>query len=507
MTQFTLDNRYPDALPATGYAHCDPAAAPAPALLLVNEPLAEALNIAPSWLQGADAAALWTGNGPLAGTRPVALAYAGHQFGQPVPQLGDGRALILGQVTTRDGAVVDLQLKGSGRTPFSRGGDGQAALGPVLREYIVSEAMHALGIPTTRALTVATTGATLERQFGPEPGAVLTRVAASHLRFGSFEYFAHRGDTDGLQALVDMAIDWHDPDWRDASASERAAALLDRVVERTAALISEWLRVGFIHGVMNTDNMTLSGETLDYGPCAFMDGFRPDRVYSSIDVRGRYAWNQQPRIGHWNLTRLAECLLPLLDPDEASATQRAERILATYPGRFEAHYNRALSAKLGLTDLRGGTDPAVGEDATGEDAELAERFLGLMARHEADFTNTWRALATDRPDSPGQCRAMGEWLGDDDALAQWMDDYAARLQAAGIAESTRQSRMNHANPAVIPRNHQVEAALDAARQGDMAPARQLIDALQSPYHPPPSAAWLQRPPSLAEVVPATFCGT
>ena len=502
MTQFTLENRYPDALPATGYAFCDPAPAPDPALLLVNEPLAEALDIAPQWLNGADAAALWTGNGPLAGTRPVALAYAGHQFGQPVPQLGDGRALILGQVKARDGGIRDLQLKGSGRTPFSRAGDGQAALGPVLREYIVSEAMHALGVPTTRALTAVSTGATLERQFGPEPGAVLTRVAASHLRFGSFEYFAHRGDTDGLQALVDMAIDWHDPDCRDGSASERAAALLDRVVGRTAALISEWLRVGFIHGVMNTDNMTLSGETLDYGPCAFMDGFRPDRVYSSIDVRGRYAWNQQPRIGHWNLTRLAECLLPLLDNDEATATQEAERILATYPTRFEAHYNHALARKLGLADRRGADPPSAAGDG-----ELGERFLGLMARHEADFTNTWRALATGAPDDPAQCRHMGEWLGDDEALAQWMTDYAARLREGGVDESTRQSRMNRANPAVIPRNHQVEAALDAARNADLTPTRQLMSALASPYQPPASAAWLQLPPSLAEVVPATFCGT
>jgi uncharacterized protein YdiU (UPF0061 family) len=502
MTQFTLENRYPDALPATGYHVCQPAAAPDPALLLVNEGLAETLGIASHCLNDAEAPARWTGNVPLAGARPVALAYAGHQFGQPVPQLGDGRAVILGQVTDCNGRPRDLQLKGSGRTPFARAGDGLAALSPVLREYVVSEAMHALGVPTTRALTAASTGATLERQFGPEPGAVLTRVAASHLRFGSFEYFAHRRDTDGLQTLVDLAIDWHDPDWRDADARERAAALLDRVVERTARLISEWLRVGFIHGVMNTDNMTLSGETLDYGPCAFMDGFRPDRVYSSIDVRGRYAWNQQPRIAHWNLARLAECLLPLLDEDEAGATQRAEDILARYPTRFEQHYNRGLAAKLGLADRRDTDTPAAEADG-----ELGERFLGLMARHEADFTNTWRALAVAAPDDPAQRRHMAGWLGDDPALTQWLSDYSQRLQAAGIDETTRAARMNRANPAVIPRNHQVESALEAARQGDLQPTRALLDALAHPYQPPASALWLQRPPSRAEVVPATFCGT
>ncbi|TVO62340.1 YdiU family protein [Spiribacter vilamensis] len=498
----SLDNRYPDEAPEGGYAYCEPTPAPAPAMRLVNHDLAADLGLDSQWLRGTGAAALWTGTQLPPGTRPVALAYAGHQFGQPVAQLGDGRALIIGQLTDRDGRLRDLQLKGSGPTPFSRAGDGRAALGPVLREYIVSEAMHALGIPTSRALTVATTGETIHRQFGPEPGAVLTRVAASHLRFGTFEYFAHRGDTAALQTLTDNAINWHYPDLRSLPPAERPAALLQRVVEQTATLISEWLRVGFIHGVMNTDNMTISGETLDYGPCAFMDGFRPDRVFSSIDARGRYAWNQQPRIGHWNLTRLAECLIPLLDDDEDAAVKRAETILETYPAQFEARYNRVLAAKLGLLDREDEVTTA-----SPEDGELGERFLGLMARHEADFTNSWRALAEGPPDSPAQIDHMSQWLGDTDELRHWMADYANRLERAGVSESRRRLHMDHANPAIIPRNYRIETAIEAARQGDMDPAERLMVALRSPYQLPEASPWLRSPPSADEVVPATFCGT
>ncbi|AGY92350.1 hypothetical protein SPICUR_06930 [Spiribacter curvatus] len=502
MTLLSLDNRYPDEAPDAAYAFCEPRPAPAPAMQLANHDLAADLGLDPQWLRGDEAAALWTGTQLPAGTRPVALAYAGHQFGQPVPQLGDGRALILGQLTGRDGRLRDLQLKGSGPTPFSRAGDGRAALGPVLREYVVSEAMHALGIPTTRALAAATTGETIDRQFGPEPGAVLTRVAASHLRFGTFEYFAHRGDTAALQTLTDNAIDWHDPDLRALPAAERAAGLLQRVADRTAVLVSEWLRVGFIHGVMNTDNMTLSGETLDYGPCAFMDGFRPDRVFSSIDARGRYAWNQQPRIGHWNLARLAECLIPLLDDDEDTAVKRAEGILASYSTRFEACYNRVLAAKLGLIDHQDETPVA-----SAEGSELAERFLGLMARHEADFTNSWRALAEGSPDDNRQIDAMAQWLGDDNEWRRWMADYAVCLEQAGVTESQRRARMNATNPAVIPRNHRLEMAIQAARQGDMEPTEQLLAALRSPYQPVDASQWLQTPPALDERIPATFCGT
>mgnify|MGYP006423878371 CR=1 FL=1 len=502
MATESFSNRYLDEAPENAYAACEPAPAPAPAMLFANHALAAELGLDPHWLRDTEAAARWTGTKLPIGTCPIALAYAGHQFGQPVPQLGDGRALILGQLTDRDGRPHDLQLKGSGPTPFSRSGDGRAALGPVLREYLVSEAMHALGVPTTRALTAALTGETIRRQFGPEPGAVLTRVAASHLRFGTFEYFARRGDIEALQTLTDNAIDWHYPELAALAPAERTAALLQQVVDRTAALISEWLRVGFIHGVMNTDNMTISGETLDYGPCAFMDGFRPDRVFSSIDARGRYAWNQQPRIGHWNLTRLAECLIPLLDDDEDAAVSRAETILETYPARFEACYNRVLAAKLGLIDRN---DESV--VASAADGDLGERFLGLMARHEADFTNTWRALTEGPPDDADQVDSMGRWLADSDELRQWMADYAGRLARAGITESQRQHNMRQANPAVIPRNHRIESAITAARQGDMDPAERLLAALRSPYQPPEASPWLQSPPSVAEVVPATFCGT
>lgn len=498
----TFANRYLDEAPDSLYRFSEPTPAPDPALLMTNRALGEELGLDADALVGSTATALWSGTRLPESTRPIALAYAGHQFGQPVPRLGDGRAIMLGQITDPCGRMRDLQLKGSGRTAFSRGGDGWAALGPVLREYLVSESMHALGIPTTRALAAATRGAMLTRQFGPESDAVLTRVAASHLRFGSFEYLAHRGDTDALQALVDMAVNWHDPDLRDQSPADRAAGLLARVIDRTARLVSEWLRVGFIHGVMNTDNMTISGETLDYGPCAFMDGFRPDRVYSSIDASGRYAWNQQPRMAHWNLTRLAECLVPLLDDTEAGGVECAEQQLATFTERFDRHYHQVLAAKLGLAD-RHGTSPA----GTSADAELAERFLGLMARHEADFTNTWRALADGPPDDPAQIDRMRRRLGADDRLQSWLVDYTARLAEANVSENRRCERMRQANPAVIPRNHQVESVLAAARAGDIGPAQRLETALARPYEASSSNEWLRTPPAPDEVVPATFCGT
>jgi uncharacterized protein YdiU (UPF0061 family) len=498
----TFANRYLDEAPDSLYRFSEPTPAPDPAVLMTNRTLGDELGLDADALGGSAATALWSGTRLPEGTRPIALAYAGHQFGQPVPRLGDGRAIMLGQITDHCGRVRDLQLKGCGRTAFSRGGDGLAAIGPVLREYLVSESMHALGIPTTRALVAATRGAMLTRQFGPEPDAVLTRVAASHLRFGSFEYLAHRGDTDALQTLVDMAVNWHDPDLRDQPPADRAAGLLERVIERTARLVSEWLRVGFIHGVMNTDNMAISGETLDYGPCAFMDGFRPDRVYSSIDANGRYAWNQQPRMAHWNLTRLAECLVPLLDDSEAGGVERAERQLATFTERFDRHYHHMLAAKLGLADRR-----ATSLTGTSTDAELAERFLGLMASHEADFTNAWRALADGPPDDPAQIDHMRRWFGADERLHRWLADYAVRLGEANVSETQRRERMRQANPAIIPRNHRIEAALAAARAGDMAPARRLEAALALPYEASSSNDWLRTPPAPDEIVPATFCGT
>ena len=502
MQTSTLRNRYITDLPAGGYRECRPEPAVAPALLLRNNELAEELGIDPEWLDGDAAARLWSGTELPAQAVPIALAYAGHQFGQPVPCLGDGRAVIIGQLTDRAGRHRDLQLKGCGPTPFSRGGDGRAALGPVLREFIVSEAMHALGIPTTRALMAATTGETVYRQFGPESGAVLTRVAASHLRFGSLEYYAHRGDTQGIQRLADMAIDWHYPALSAEPAPERYRTLLRAVVTRTVPLINAWLRVGFIHGVMNTDNMTLSGETLDYGPCAFMDQFRPDRVYSAVDRTGRYAWNQQPRMAHWNLARLAECLLPLLDEDENTAIDVAEEILGEYPDLFSAGHNHMLARKLGLAGAA--PDPQSTGDA---DGALGERFLALMARHATDFTNTWRELMQGPPGETAQRNRMRAWFGDDETVVAWMADYTSLLEDRAIDEATRVRHMADANPVVIPRNHRIEAALEAARAGELAPVRRLIEALRSPYGSADSFPELTLPPAPDEIVPASFCGT
>ena len=498
----TLENRYPARLPADGFRRCRPAPAADPALLLWNGDLAAELGMGAEWPDHPDAGRLWTGTALPDGSVPIALAYAGHQFGRPVPRLGDGRAVVLGQLTDGAGRHHDLQLKGSGPTPFSRGGDGRAALGPVLREFVVSEAMHALGIPTTRALAAATTGETIDRQFGPEPGAVLTRVALSHLRFGSFEYYAHRGDTAGLRCLADTTIDWHFPALRSQPAPIRYLALLRAVMERTAALVNEWLRVGFIHGVMNTDNMTLSGETLDYGPCAFMDHFRPDRVYSSVDRAGRYAWNQQPRMAHWNLARLAECLLPLLDEDDNAAIDAAETVLGEYTDCFASGHNHMLARKLGLAGA--GDDPECAGEA---EAELGERLLAIMARHEADFTNTWQVLMKAPPDDREQILRMREWFDEDEEVDAWMAEYAARVRALGIDEAARMRHMTAANPAIIPRNHRVEMALEAARGGDLAPIQRLIDALRTPYRSPAGFPELTLPPEPREIVPATFCGT
>ena len=497
-----LENRYLQAFPASGLRHCRAQTAPAPRLVLANQRLAGQLGIPADWISGERGAALWTGNACPPGAVPIALAYAGHQFGVPVACLGDGRALLLGQLRDSAGRCYDLQLKGAGATPFSRGGDGLAALGPALREYLVSEAMAALGIATSRALAVALTGTPVKRQSGTEPGAVLTRVASSHLRFGSFEFHAHRGDIDGLRCLAEAAIDWHFPALREQPAPARYRALLRGIATRTAILVSEWLRVGFIHGVMNTDNMTVSGETLDYGPCAFMDQFRPDRVYSSVDRDGRYAWNQQPRMAHWNLARLAECLLPLLDADDKAAVTQAETILAEFPTQFALAHNHMLARKLGLA--RRNAEPSA---TASVDGELGERLLALMARYEVDFTNTWRLLMEAPPQDSQQIRRLQAWLGGDTAARAWMADYAARLEQLGIGERRRRRCMASANPVVIPRNHRIETALAAARAGDMAPARRLAGALRSPYRPAHEFPELTRPPEPAEIVPATFCGT
>jgi uncharacterized protein YdiU (UPF0061 family) len=410
------------------------------------------------------------------------MAYAGHQFGHFVPQLGDGRAILLGEILGRDGTRRDLQLKGAGRTPFSRRGDGRAALGPVLREYLLSEAMHALGIPTTRALAVVTTGEPVFRET-VLPGAVLTRVAASHLRIGTFEYFAAQGDHEALTILVEYALARHFPALQ--ASPTPALALLAAVREAHAALVARWMQVGFIHGVMNTDNMTISGETIDYGPCAFLDAYDPATVFSSIDHQGRYAFGNQPRIAHWNLARFAETLLPLLDDNPSKAIAMAADTVHQFPASFECYWREGMRRKLGL----------VREQP--EDASLMDALLALMHAHAADYTNTFRLLC-----------AVAEGGAAPAGYDAWVTRWRTRLGQEVHTRQAAATLMRAHNPAVIPRNHRVEAILDAAvHQGDFAPLEAFLAVLATPFALAPHQEAYSAPPAPSERVYQTFCGT
>jgi uncharacterized protein YdiU (UPF0061 family) len=429
------------------------------------------------------------GNRVPEGAAPLAMAYAGRQFGHFVPQLGDGRAILLGEILGPGGGRFDLQLKGSGRTPFSRGGDGRAWLGPVLREYVISESMHALGIPTTRSLAAVTTGEPVFRET-PQPGAVLTRVAGSHVRVGTFEFFHARQDTDALRLLADYVIARHYPE---AKAQEQPyRALLSAFAARQAELVADWLGVGFIHGVMNTDNTSIAGETIDYGPCAFMDDYHPDRVYSAIDRHGRYAYAKQPPIAHWNLARLAESLLPLLGANVNQAVEAAQASLVEFDQRFELAYLARFRAKLGLVEAQTG------------DAGLIDGLLQAMADAAADFTNTFRALCDAAAGDSGPVRAE---LGGSEGFNTWLARWHERLACEPASPQARASAMRRANPAVIPRNHRVEAALNAAAGGDFAPFDALLRVLAKPWDEDVDTGHYRRPPAPDEVVRNTFCGT
>ena len=465
-----FDNSYA-ALPDSFHTRLDPTSVSAPRLLAFNEKLAAELGIEGT---GDEARArVFSGNEVPQGAAPLAQLYAGHQFGNFSPQLGDGRAILLGEVLDRDGMRRDIQLKGSGPTPYSRMGDGRAWLGPVLREYVVSEAMHALGIPTTRALAAVATGEMIWREQGALPGAVLTRVAASHLRVGTFQVFAHRGDTDSLRTLTDYAIARHYPD------ATGPMDLLRAVCARQADLVTHWMSVGFIHGVMNTDNSAISGETIDYGPCAFMDAFHQNRVFSSIDRQGRYAFGNQPGIIVWNMAQLATSLVQLFE-DKDAAVAEATEIVHAMPGLLEAGWLARFAAKIGIAEPRK------------EDTALLERLLGLMQTDGADFTNTFRALGTDM--------ARDQFL-DRDAFDAWEADWQARI----ASEPAPQDVMARANPAIIPRNHRMEEMIEAAVAGDMAPFRRLMTELATPFADTDSD--LTHPPTEDQIVPATFCGT
>jgi serine/tyrosine/threonine adenylyltransferase len=473
MTTLPFDNSYAR-LPARFFVPQAPQPVPAPQLLALNSDLARSLGLDPDWLAGPEGLQMLAGNLWPKGAEPIAQAYAGHQFGGFNPQLGDGRAVLLGEVSTDHGRF-DIQLKGSGPTAFSRRGDGRAWMGPVVREYLVSEAMAALGVPTTRALAAVATGAVVPRDGFARPGAVLCRVAASHIRVGTFQYFAARQDREALEVLTAHTIARHYPQ------AKGPLDLLRLVAEAQARLIARWMALGFIHGVMNTDNMAVSGETIDYGPCAFMDAYHPETVFSFIDQRGRYAWANQPQIGAWNLAQLATALLPLIGEDEA-AIEEATAALATYADLFQAEWLRLFAAKIGISAPRP------------EDRALIEALLSRMAVERADFTRTFRGLAT------GQARRE---FADPQAFDSWAPGWQARL----LDEADPQAVMAAANPVRIPRNHQVEAVIVAAVEGDMAPFHRLHAALQSPFDDRADWADLSDAPRLEERVARTFCGT
>ena len=450
---------------------------PEPTLLVLNEELAAELGVDPATLREPAGVALLVGHGLPDGVRPVAQAYAGHQFGGYVPRLGDGRALLLGEVIDVEGRRRDVHLKGSGRTPFARGGDGKAAVGPMLREYLIGEAMHGLGIPTTRALSVVATGERVFRETAL-PGAVLCRIAASHLRVGTFQYTAATGDRGLLRALADHAVARHYPDAADAA--NRYLELYRRVVEAQARLVARWMLVGFVHGVMNTDNTTISGETIDYGPCAFMDAFDPATVFSSIDHGGRYAYGNQPGIAQWNLARLGETLLPLIDENTDAAVEAATEVLGEFADVYARSWDEGMAAKLGL--------PAPAP-------ELVADLLDLLRAQRVDFTNFFRSL------SAGTARTL---FGEPEPFDAWAARRDVLLPAdrAGVAAA-----MDRVNPAYIPRNHLVEEALTAATAGDLAPFERLLDVVMSPFTQRPGLEEYARPAPSGGAPHVTYCGT
>jgi len=488
MTAWQFDNSY-RRLPDSFYAPLAPTPVAEPRLICLNQPLADELGLELS--DGPSTVENFSGNRLPQGAEPIALAYAGHQFGNFVPQLGDGRAILLGEVKDCLGQRRDIQLKGAGPTPFSRNGDGRAALGPVLREYLLSEAMHALGIPTTRALAAVTTGEHVYRE-SVLPGAILTRVASSHVRVGTFQYFAARGDSDAVRRLADYVIERHH---HEASEAEQPyLALLEAVSEVQAELVARWIQVGFIHGVMNTDNTTVSGETIDYGPCAFMDSYAPQTVFSSIDHAGRYAYANQPAIAQWNLARLAETLLPLISEDQDTAISLATESLNRFGSAYQSCWLTGMCAKIGLSGSEAG------------DMDLLQALLDAMYEGRADFTNTFRGLC-DAAADPSALNQLRGGFEQPEPFDKWAVRWLNRLERELPSAEERAVAMREVNPAVIPRNHLVERTLTAAEQSDdLEPFQDLLRVLKNPYQTPDSAKY-ETPPDPEERVLQTFCGT
>ncbi|BAH43751.1 conserved hypothetical protein [Brevibacillus brevis NBRC 100599] len=480
---WNFDNSY-TTLPKSFFSRLNPPPVRSPKLAILNERLAKSLGLNVEALQSEEVIAMLAGNKTPEGAMPLAQAYAGHQFGH-FTMLGDGRALLLGEQITPTGERFDIQLKGSGRTPYSRGGDGRAALGPMLREYIISEAMHGLGIPTTRSLAVVTTGESVYRE-SELPGAILTRVAASHIRVGTFQFAARFCSIEDLRALADYTLQRHFPEIE--TEENRYLLLLKGVIQRQAALIAKWQLVGFIHGVMNTDNMAISGETIDYGPCAFMDTYDPATVFSSIDVQGRYAYGNQPYIAVWNLSRFAESLLPLLHENEAQAVKIAEDVLAEFSKLYHSNWLTGMRAKLGLFN----------EEE--QDEALIEGLLNMMKEHRADYTNTFRALTLNQPEETV--------LFGTSEFTEWHEQWKARLTRQPEDTDAVQQGMKKNNPAVIPRNHRVEEALEAAwKEGDYTVMERLLTVLSDPYAYTPEQVEYTTLPAESARPYQTFCGT
>ncbi len=484
---FPFDNSY-SRLPEAFYARIEPTPVGAPEMIRVNLALAATLGIDGARLDSPEGLAILSGNQRAEGSDPLAMAYSGHQFGGFSPQLGDGRAILLGEVVGRDGIRRDIQLKGSGPTPFSRRGDGRSALGPVLREYIVSEAMAALGVPTSRALAAVSSGDGVMRD-GVMPGGVFTRVAQSHIRIGTFQWFASRQDHENLRVLADYVIARHYPDAKETENPYRS--LLERVIDRQAKLVAHWMQLGFIHGVMNTDNMTVSGETIDYGPCAFLDTYHPLKKFSSIDHQGRYSFSNQGQIAHWNLTRFAETLLPLLHTDPEKAVAEAEAVLASFPGLHQNALEKRFTAKIGL------------ESGDSEDWRLMTTLLETMAEGEADFTLVFRHLS-DALES-GNDETLIQLFDNKESIATWLNQWRARINHADTGKAV--AVMRRSNPVLIPRNHRVEEAIQAGNSGNFEPFHRLNEVLQKPFVNNPEFAEYESAPELDEVVEATFCGT
>jgi len=463
-----------------------------PELIIYNQVLSDELGLAETALSSSADVSVFSGNHVPVGAEPLAMAYSGHQFGHFNPNLGDGRALLLGQILDPGGRSFDIHMKGTGQTAFSRNGDGRAALGPVLREYLVSEAMARLGVPTTRALAAVTTGEEVAREQ-LLPGGIITRVAASFIRIGTFEYFLARGDTVVLAQLADYVIEYQYPDLK--QAENPYLALLDAVIEGQAALIAQWMQLGFIHGVMNTDNMSIACETIDYGPCAFMDHYAHERVFSSIDHHGRYAYNNQPNIGLWNLSRFAECLLHLIDEDEATAVEIAKDRLEGFISSYQDHWLKGMRAKLGLST---GLD---------EDRALVEELFAIMASSNADFTLTFYQLSMLDMDASND-DAILALFDQAESFSQWADKWRQRLRQESSDDDERKAMMRGVNPVYIPRNHLIEAAIRAAEDhGDFSVFHALHEVLQQPYDFQPGKEAYMQPPQPHEVVHKTFCGT